>query len=155
MVTGAMLPACAAIPASRTEGRRADGRKRRSAARIARLCALDAPEIRAVRRHEGCYPTAFMLNCAWISKRLEVAEALLRTRHFEKSLAIVADVDDEIVRGKPTLPPLVRVPQSIFDRMEHVRSTAETGLRLAELVQTRGRAPLRLDVIAALERTLH
>jgi hypothetical protein len=95
-----------------------------------------------------------MLNCAWIEKRLEVAEALLRTRLFEKSLDIVADVDDELVRGKATLPPLVRVPQSIMDRVEHVRNTAENGLRLGQLVQTRGRAPLRLDVIAALERTL-
>ncbi len=95
-----------------------------------------------------------MLNCAWIEKRLEVAEALLRTRLFEKSLAIVADVDDELVRGKATLPPLVRVPLSILDRLEHVRSTAETGLQIGQLVQTRGRAPLRLDVIAALERTL-
>jgi hypothetical protein len=95
-----------------------------------------------------------MLSCAWIEKRLEVAEALLRTRHFEKSLDIVADVDEELVRGKATLPPLVRVPQSLLDRVEHVRTTAESGLRLGQLVQTRGRAPLRLDVIAALERTL-
>ena len=85
---------------------------------------------------------------------MEVAEALLRTRHFEQSLAIVADVDDELVRGKATLPPLVRVPQQLLDRVEHARSTAETGLRLGQLVQTRGRAPRRLDVIEALERTL-
>jgi hypothetical protein len=95
-----------------------------------------------------------MLNCAWISQRLEVAEALLRTRHFAQSLAIVADVDGELVRGKATLPPLVRAPQRLLDRVEHVRSAAQSGLRLGQLAAPRGRASRRLDVIEALERTL-
>ena len=100
------------------------------------------------------YPR-LMLNCAWVSQRLDVAEVLLRSRHFEQALAIACDVDGALAKGAASLPPLVRIPQRILDRAQDVRRAAELGLHLGAATQNGSRTPRRrMGVLDALERSL-
>jgi hypothetical protein len=96
-----------------------------------------------------------MLNCAWVSQRLDVAEVLLRSRHFEQALAIACDVDAELTKGAASLPPLVRIPQRVLDRAQDVRRAAEMGTHIGAVAQDGSRTPRRrMGVLDALERSL-